>query len=152
MNAAKEIREAIAAAINADKSGYNLNPNVVETHIPDDNTEGAVPLTCYLVVLDADEERETRTRRQIEQPVMIGVVQAPIKASDIDTIDDLIELVQSIKTTLSQLAIQLSDNTIVTWTSNVAEKDETGLPFSYVKMREISTFESYFTATYSRVN
>jgi hypothetical protein len=97
-------------------------------------------------------ERETRTRRQIEQPVMIGVVQAPIKASDIDTIDDLIELVQSIKTTLSQLAIQLSDNTIVTWTSNVAEKDETGLPFSYVKMREISTFESYFTATYSRVN
>jgi hypothetical protein len=66
MNAAKEIREAIAAAINADKSGYNLNPNVVETHIPDDNTEGAVPLTCYLVVLDADEGKRnpnTQTNR-----------------------------------------------------------------------------------------
>jgi hypothetical protein len=140
------IGDAVEAAINAAKSGYNLEPNVQLVFFPED-LEGAIPLTCYVVPLQYDEVIETRASIKAIMPVMIGIVKSPIVPTKYADVAALVTLTEQVRKTLRSVTAVIGDRNFG-WQDTIAVKDETGVPFSYVKMREQHTFEAYFTANY----
>jgi hypothetical protein len=82
---------------------------------------------------------------QRDIPVMIALQKA-VDPTDTDTIDDLIDLLEELRyTTRIDVPVIATD---YTWLRNEVLKDETEMPYSFLGMREKSTFEAYFTAYY----
>ena len=145
-----QLRDGLVSVFNTAKSGWILQPTVKATDLPD-NTEGEIPLTLYVVALDFDEEKLTRKgSRKITQQIAIGLVKTGVTPDD-GTTANLVLLCQQIRSTIvaSAINISLTGGIEATWEATEAVKDETGLPFGFVKSRETASFESFFNATYT---
>lgn len=103
----------------------------------------------YIIGLAGDDApNQSRSNVALrEVPVQIGYQKPISNLQDTDSIDDLILFVEQLRD-VCRKDVDLDG---YSWSRNESLKDENGIPYSFVGMREASLFESYFTAFYQTV-
>ena len=103
----------------------------------------------YIIGLAADDtenlSRGNMARREV--PVQIGYQRANVDPQDTALIDTLIELEEQLR---DVCRIEV-DPEFFSWMRTESLKDENGVPYSFLALREANTFESFFMATYNLV-
>ena len=117
------------------------------SHLEDFPTGGKV----WVVGLGSDDEktesRTNTTRRMLPVQVALQVQISDPKNSTL--IDPWVELHDQLRE-VCRLEVDPSQERF-SWTNNEAMKDENGLPFSFMGLREGAFFEAFFTATYQTI-
>ena len=108
-------------------------------------TQGIV----YVVRGATDQKRITRSfAATIELPIMVGF-QRTCDPTDITTCDQLADFVEELKDVCRKDVEPTLPQT--TFDRVESAKDENGVPYQFVVMRQANIFEAYFTAFYKHV-
>lgn len=103
---------------------------------------------CYVVSMASDDD-EVKTRTNLSQRnvmVQVGFQKAAVSHQDVAAVDILDELMDQFRDAMRQ-DVALAG---YEWSMNEALKDDEGVPFSYVGMRQ-GLFEAYFTTFFQHV-
>jgi hypothetical protein len=145
-----EIRDALLAGINAKKTanGFTYNDfatdwsNQPVTDLAEFPAEGKV----WIVVLASDDEQsESRIRNICKKYVPVQVaIQRQCDQGDKTLQDTMVTLEDQIREYLR------TEFTLAGWQWCKCEalKDDNGTPYSYMGLREVGIWETYFTATF----
>jgi hypothetical protein len=77
-----------------------------------------------------------------ELAVQIGF-QKVCQPTDVAAIDSLVELVEQFRNLCRK---EVDPDTAFSWNRDEVAKDENGTPYAFTSLRDVSVFESYFTA------
>jgi hypothetical protein len=94
-----------------------------------------------------DTERLTRAPSiSYELPVQVALQRGVADPTDTSDLDDLVQLYEELMGTC--MDDELVTGSDYTWLRNEALKDENGMVYQFVTLREVNCFEAYFTAYY----
>jgi hypothetical protein len=110
-----------------------------------DNPSGKV----YLVTgVPGDIVNTSRKNRGIARDISIilGYQICDVKVTDYGTLDDYVFLVEQLDEMCRE---EIDPSTVYSFSRLEYLKDENGVPYSFLGLRDNKTFESYFTATFN---
>jgi hypothetical protein len=148
----KNVRTLINTAITARKaaSGFVYNGFSIEnSHVPtakqaEASSKAGIVFLVGLISNDLGQLSRKRPPPSLREIYLnVGFIRSDVDPQDIDLVDDMIELGEQLRDTCRAI-----DNEIYAWKKNVAMSFDEGTPYNYVGLREIRSFEAYFTAHY----
>lgn len=103
----------------------------------------------YVIGLAADDGlNKSRTNMSLREiPVQIGFQKQIDDIADFDALAQLVEFEEQLR----DVCRKDVNHDALSWSRNESLKDENGVPFSFVGLREGGFFEVYFTAFYNYV-